>query len=88
MKSKVHKMLVTVKKNSKKKVYFNAVISENINVDNFKTYRKIMFAIGKSIKYTLWASFGLFWYHMYLLKKTDHPEKGFLANDTFLNWAK
>lgn len=47
-----------------------------------------MFAIGKTIKYTIWLSFGLFWYHMYLLKKTDKPEAGFLANDTFLRFAK
>ena len=40
------------------------------------------------IKYTLWASFGVFWYHMYLLKKKDKPEEGFLANDIFLNMAR
>ena len=42
----------------------------------------------KTMKYTAWASFALFWYHMYLLKKTTHPEKGFMANETFLNFAK
>lgn len=47
-----------------------------------------MFAIGKTLKYTLWLSFGLYCYHMYLLKKTDHPEKGFLANEAFLNLAR
>lgn len=39
-----------------------------------------MFAFGKTIKYTLWAGFALFWYHMYLYKKTEKPEEGFLAN--------
>lgn len=47
-----------------------------------------MFTIGKTIKYTIWASFALFFYHMYLLKKTEQPEKGFLANEVFLNMAK
>lgn len=47
-----------------------------------------MFAIRKTIKYTTWASIVIFWYHMYLLKKTEHPEKGFLANEFFLNAAK
>ena len=41
-----------------------------LDIDKFKTHRRIMFAIGKTIKYTIWASFVLFWYHMYLLKKT------------------
>ena len=47
-----------------------------------------MFTIGRMVKYTLWASFGVFWYHMYLLKKKDKPEEGFLANDFFLIMAK
>ncbi len=47
-----------------------------------------MFAVGKTLKYMMWASIGLFWYHMYLLKKTEKPETGLLANDFFLNMAK
>jgi hypothetical protein len=47
-----------------------------------------LFALGKTVKYTLWASFFVFWYHMYLIKKTEHPENGFLANDKFLNLAR
>jgi hypothetical protein len=43
-------------------------------VDRFKTHRRILFAIGKAIKYTLWLSFAIFWYHIYLLKKTPKPE--------------
>jgi import inner membrane translocase subunit TIM50 len=46
-----------------------------------------MFTIGKTIKYTLWASFALFWYHIYLLKKTEKPETGFGANALFLELA-
>lgn len=57
-------------------------------LDKFKLHRQIMFAIGKTIKYTLWLSFALFWYHMYLLKKTEKPEKGLLANQVFLDLAK
>lgn len=59
-----------------------------MSVDEFKTYRKVMFTIGRTIKYTLWASFVLFWYHVYLLKKTEKPETGFMANELFLNLAK
>ena len=47
-----------------------------------------MFAFGKTIKYTLWAGFGVFLYHWYLLKKTEKPEQGFLANEFFLDLAK
>ena len=47
-----------------------------------------MFAFGKTIKYTIWLGFGMFLYHMYLLKKTEKPEKGLLANELFLNLAK
>ena len=47
-----------------------------------------MFAVRKTIKYTIWASIGLFCYHLYLLKKTAKPENGFLANEYFLNLAK
>jgi hypothetical protein len=47
-----------------------------------------MYAIGKAVKYTLWLSFAVFWYHMYLLKKKEKPEEGFLANDFFLRIAK
>jgi len=57
-------------------------------IDEFKPYRRIMFALGKAFKYTLWASMGMFCYHMYLLKKTEKPEQGFLANETFMNFAK
>ena len=30
----------------------------------------------------------MFWYHMYLLKKTEKPETGVLASDFFLDLAK
>lgn len=59
-----------------------------MSIDQFKTYRKVMFTIGKAVKYTIWGSILLFWYHMYLLKKTEKPETGFLASEFFLNVAK
>lgn len=47
-----------------------------------------MFTFGKAIKYSLWAGFTYFFYHMYLLKKTEKPENGFLANDFFMQMAR
>lgn len=54
----------------------------------FKTYRRISFAIGKTVKYSIWASIAIFCYHIYLLKYTEKPEQGFLANDFFLRLAR
>lgn len=47
-----------------------------------------MFAIGKTFKYTCWAAFALFFYHMYLVIYKEKPEEGFGANATFLEAAK
>ncbi len=47
-----------------------------------------MFAMGKAIKYTMWVGFSIFWYHVYLLKRTEKPENGFLANNFFLELAR
>ena len=33
-----------------------------------------MFFIGKTIKYTIWASFAAFLYHLALIKKYKRPE--------------
>lgn len=59
---------IMMRKKKKQAVKFSAILKF---LDQFKMHRKIMFAVGKAIKYTLWASFGLFCYHMYLVKKTD-----------------
>lgn len=40
----------------------------------FKTYRKVLFALGKAFKYTMWASFALFLYHLYVVVYSDKPE--------------
>lgn len=42
--------------------------------------------LGKGLKWTMWASFVLFFYHLWLLKK-EKPEEGFLANHWFLEAA-
>ena len=46
-----------------------------------------MFAFGKAFKYTMWATFALFFYHMYLVVYKEKPEEGFAANATFLEAA-
>lgn len=51
-------------------------------------HRRVLFAMGKALKYTMWISFSVFCYHFYLVKKTKKPEEGFLANDAFLKAAK
>jgi hypothetical protein len=102
LKTTYHVMMIS--KIEKKKTKIKEIISSKMNImkkamrrvsaivvtglDEFKMYRRIMFAIKKSIKYTLWAGFTLFWYHMYLLKKTEKPENGLLANEFFLDMAK
>ena len=57
-------------------------------IEEFKPYRKFWFMLKRTFKYSIWAGFALFLYHMYLLKKTEKPEAGFLANELFLNLAK
>ena len=47
-----------------------------------------MFMFGRTVKYSLWATFSVFLYHMYLVKKLEKPETGFMASDTFLRIAK
>ena len=47
-----------------------------------------MFALGKTVKYTLWASIVLFCYHMYLLRNLEKLETGFLANGFFMDLAR
>lgn len=54
---------------------------------HFKAYRRIMFGIGKAIKYSLWACMALFGYHMFLIKKFDKPEEKF-SSEPFLDAAK
>lgn len=52
--------------------------------NEFKWYRKLAFVIGKTMKYTMWAGIGLYFYHLYLVNYNEKPETGFLANDRFL----
>ena len=62
----------------------------------FKMHRKIMFFIGKTIKYICWAGFAAFIYHLYLIKKFKTPEteapggiyaEQFLEAARFVDWS-
>lgn len=55
--------------------------------NEFKTHRKILFSFGKALKWTLWASFAFYLYHLYLVFKHKKPEEAFLANPYFLDAA-
>jgi hypothetical protein len=44
---------------------------------NFSTRRKIFFALGKAIKYSIWTYCVLFAYHFYLVRKKEKPEEAF-----------
>lgn len=47
-----------------------AVRIRDVNVlDRFKAYRRVLYILGKTTKYTFWAACVLFTYHMYLIKK-------------------
>ena len=47
-----------------------AVRIPDVNVlDRFKAYRRVLYLLGKTTKYTFWAACVLFTYHMYLIKK-------------------
>lgn len=47
-----------------------------------------MFAMGKAFKYTMWATFACFFYHLGLVVYKDKPEESFFTNHTFLEAAK
>ena len=55
--------------------------------NEFKWHRRVIFAIGKSLKYMMWASFVYFSYHVYLAFNHKEPEKALLASNMFLEWA-
>lgn len=64
---------------------------EKQNFNEFKTHRKILFMIGKLLKWTCWASCLMYFYHLYLIIKHKDPENAFLANNYFLHaagWSK
>lgn len=44
---------------------------------NFSTRRRIFFALGKAIKYSIWTYCVLFAYHFYLVRKKEKPEEAF-----------
>jgi hypothetical protein len=71
--------------NAKDEEHWDEEYREKTN--EFKTHRKIMFAFGKTLKYTMWAGIVFYFYHLYLVIKKDKPETAPLANDRFLYWA-
>lgn len=46
-----------------------------------------MFALGKTLKYTIWASTVLYFYHLYCVMRKDKPEEAFGVNEKFLDAA-
>lgn len=46
-----------------------------------------MFAFGKTLKYTIWASIVYYFYHLYCVIKKDKPETAPGVNERFLYWA-
>ena len=61
---------------------------ESDDPKQFKAHRKIMFLMGKTIKYTMWAAMAIFAYHFALLKKMKKPEEAPLVSEPFLEAAK
>ena len=47
-----------------------------------------MFLIGKFLKYSSWAAFAIFMYHMGMIKKYKTPEDHVYTNETFLRAAR
>ena len=47
-----------------------------------------MFFIGKTLKYSLWASILALGYHLYLVKKVTNPEERAICNMFFLGMAR
>jgi mitochondrial import inner membrane translocase subunit TIM50 len=62
-------------------------VEEKVQFNEFKTHRKILFMLGKLLKWTCWAAFAMYVYHLYLVIKKDKPEQAFLANEMFLHAA-
>jgi hypothetical protein len=54
----------------------------------YKTYRRVLYFIGKTLKYTAWATFSVFLYHWFLIKKYDKPDTAMLVSQPFLEAAR
>jgi hypothetical protein len=50
----------------------------------FKTYRRVMFLLGKTVKYTIWTGLAIFFYHFALVKRLEKPESASLVHPFFL----
>jgi hypothetical protein len=47
-----------------------------------------MFLLGKTLKYSIWGTMAVFFYHFVLLKKNKKPEEAALCSAPFLEAAK
>ena len=52
-----------------------------------KMHRKILFAMGKFIKYSLWFGTALFFYHYYQAMYSKNPIEAPMVNNTMLQLA-
>lgn len=75
------------KRSRKNKRRIQVSDQDSDRVEEFKTYRKVMFALGKIAKYTIILGFSSFAYHFYLVRNTKKPEEGFLVHPYLLNKA-
>jgi len=55
--------------------------------NQFKWHRRLLFALGKTFKYTCWAGFVFYCYHLHLVFNKDKPENAFAANQKMLDYA-
>jgi hypothetical protein len=45
------------------------------NSANFSPFRRMLFILGKALKYSFWSYCVLFAYHFYLVRNKDKPEE-------------
>ena len=76
------------KKDKKEQEETGGYEEEEFDEKKFKTHRKALFLLGKTLKYTIWATMGIFFYHFMLLKKMKNPEQAMLVSEPFLDAAK
>ena len=54
----------------------------------FKSYRRVMFILKKTIKYTIWLGMAGIIYHLVLVKKVQRPEESTFVNAQMLEAAR
>ena len=58
------------------------------NQAQFKSYRRVMFMLGKTIKWTIWAGLAGVLYHLVLVKRVEKPEQSTIVNSQMLEAAR